>query len=104
MIAMTHPPDLNGLRGSALDRMERSERRYKAALFATLFLETVFIGLFLLLADFGDRLHVLLFFSSIAIYTILGFGLFALGAHVSRSTLLVLKALELLSEREERPR
>jgi hypothetical protein len=97
---MTQPTDLDQLRRRALDRVEQTERRYKAALFAALFLETVFIGLFLLLADFRDRLHVLLLFSSVAIYTILGFGLFALGAHVSRSTLLVLKAIELFAERD----
>ena len=99
---MTQTPDLNGLRGRALDRIEQSERRFKLFLFAALGLETVFLIAFVLLADFGDRLHVLLLFSSVAIYMILGFGLFALGAHVSRNALLVLKAIELLDRREQR--
>jgi hypothetical protein len=99
---MTQTTDLNGLRGRALDRIEQSERRFKLFLFAALALETIFLVAFLLLADFGDRLHVLLLFSSVAIYMILGFGLFALGAHVSRNTLLVLKAIELLDRRESR--
>ena len=99
---MTQTPDLNGLRGRALDRIEQSERRFKLFLFAALGLETVFLIAFVLLADFGDRLHVLLLFSSVAIYMILGFGLFALGAHVSRNALLVLKAIELLDQPEQR--
>jgi hypothetical protein len=99
---MTQTPDLNGMRGRALDRIEQTERRFKLFLFGALALETIFLVAFLLLADFGDRVQVLLLISSFAIYMILGFGLFALGAHVSRNALLVLKAIELLDRREQR--
>jgi hypothetical protein len=86
------------LRAATLDRIERTERRYRVFLGAALVLETAFVVGFLLLADFGNRTHVLLLLSSVAVYMILGFGLFALGAHVSRCTLLVLKALALLEQ------
>ena len=57
---------------------------------------------FLLLADFSNRTHTLLLITTIAVYTILAFGLVALGTHVNRNTLRVLKAIELLGQRDER--
>ena len=96
---MAEATNLNGVRHSALNRIERSERNYRIAFAGALVIETLFIVAFLLLADFHNRLHVLLLLSAVATYSIIGLGLFALGAHVSRNTLLVLKALELLDEK-----
>jgi hypothetical protein len=39
-------------------------------------------------------MHLLLFISVIALYTIIGAGLFVLGAHVSRNTLRIIRAIE----------
>jgi hypothetical protein len=47
-----------------------------------------------LLADFSNRVHLLLLIAAIAIYTIIAAGLFALGMHISRSTLRVIRAIE----------
>ena len=49
---------------------------------------------FVLLADFGQRLHVLLLLAAVATYTIVALGLLALGQHVSRCTWRVLKAID----------
>ena len=83
-------------RRAALARIDRSERNYRLAFFGAVLLEGAFLVAFLLLADFKDRVHLLLFISTVAVYTILALGLLALGAHVSRNTLRILKALEAL--------
>ncbi|MBA3248038.1 MAG: hypothetical protein H0T63_08140 [Pyrinomonadaceae bacterium] len=87
------------VRRTALDRIEQSERHHRAAFVGAAVVEASFLAGFLLLADFSDRTHVLLLLATIAIYTILAFGLFALGAHVNHNTRRVLKAIELLGSR-----
>ncbi|HEX4952326.1 MAG TPA: hypothetical protein VF017_02875 [Thermoanaerobaculia bacterium] len=93
---MTSIPDIDKALGTALDEIAKSERGYKAAIFVAAILEAAFLLAVLKFADFSDRTHLLLVISSIATYSILAFGLIAVGAHVSRNTLRVLKALELL--------
>lgn len=92
----------DNIRGTVLDRVDRYERNYKLAFFCAVVIEIAFIVGFLLLADFSNRLHLLLLISAMAVYMILVSGLFALGAHVSRNTQLVLKALETLGGRMNR--
>ena len=96
---MTESRTLDNIRGAALDRMERSERHYRMAFYGAVAVETLFILGFILLADFGNRLHLLLLIATIATYTIVALGLLALGAHVSRNTQLLLRAIELLDRR-----
>jgi hypothetical protein len=97
---MSEVNNLDGIRVSALERIERSERNYKAAFFGAAAIEALFLPGFLLLADFSDRLHLLLLLSTIAVYTIVALGLLALGSHVSRNTLRVLRAIELLESQQ----
>ena len=80
---------------TALDRIERSERNYKLAFLAGVFVEVLFLAGFLLLADLHNRTHVLLLLAAVATYTIVATGLLALGAHVSRNTQRVLHAIEI---------
>jgi len=96
---MAESTHLNGVRGAALNRIEKSERNYKLAFYSALVVETLFLVAFILLADFHNRVHVLLLLAAIAVYVILGLGLFALGAHVSRNTQTVLRAIELLEQK-----
>lgn len=93
---MSEVNNIDGIRGVALDRIERSGRHYRTAFFAAAVVETLFLAGFLLLADFSNRTHVLLLIATVAVYTILALGMVALGTHVTRSTLRVLKAVELL--------
>lgn len=88
----------NEIRQNTLGQIERTERNYKLTFVGAAFIEALFIGSFLLLADFSNRGHVLLFIASFAVYTILIFGLFALGLHVNRNTLRVLKAIEVMGK------
>jgi hypothetical protein len=88
---MFESKNVNQVRGSALERVERVGRRYRIAFFGALAVEAFFLAGFVLLADFSNRTHVLLLVATVVVYTIL-----ALGSHVSRNTLRVLQAIELL--------
>jgi hypothetical protein len=96
---MTERENLDKIRGAALDRIERSQRNYRLAFYGAVLIETLFLGGFVMLADFNNRLHLLLLLATIAVYSILGLGLLALGSHVSRNTQIILKAIELIEER-----
>src|SRR5262245_19334877 len=95
--------NLDRVRGAALDRIERGARAYRLAFRSAAAVEGAFFVGFLLLADFSNRLHVLLLLATVAVYTIVGLGLFALGAHVNRCTDRVLQAIEWSSKREGGP-
>ena len=90
---MTTHDTVEGARRGALDRIDRAERSFKIIFMLAAVVEACFLGGFLLLADFSNRLHVLLLLASVATYTIVALGLFALGAHVTRCTLRVLQAV-----------
>ena len=92
---MAQNANLDTVRAAALARIDRSERNYKLAFLAAGIVESAFILSFLLLADFSNRIHVLLLISTVSSYSIVVLGLFALGAHINRSFARVLKALEL---------
>lgn len=93
---MSNKVNLDQVRGAALERIERSERNFKLLFFAAAIWEALFLAAFLLAADFSNRTHVLLLISTVGSYTIIVLGLFALGVHVNRGVLRVLKAVELL--------
>jgi hypothetical protein len=101
-VIMSNSAVADNVRGNVLDRIDRYERNYKLAFFSAVVIELAFIAGFLLLADFSNRLHLLLLISAMAVYMILVSGLFALGAHVSRNTQIVLKAVETLGGRADR--
>ena len=91
---MSTDGDLDRIRKGALERIERSERNYKAAFFFAALLEACFLAGFLLLADLHNRLHLLLLISTMAVYSIVGMGLVALGSYVRKQTHMILKALD----------
>jgi hypothetical protein len=92
---MAQDINLDTVRAAALARIDRSERNFKLAFFAAGLVETAFIAGFLMLADFSNRLHLLLLISTVSCYSIVGLGLFALGAHINRGIARVLKGLEI---------
>ena len=93
---MSQKADLDQVRAAALARIDRSARNFKLAFFAAAVLEMAFIVSFLLLANFSDRLHLLLLISTVGCYSIILLGLVALGEHFNRGVARVLKAVELL--------
>jgi hypothetical protein len=97
---MSEADNIDTIRRATLERIEQTERHYKAAFYGAAILETLLLAGFLLLADFkSDRTHLLLLLATVGSYSILVLGLVALGAHVNRNSLRVLKAIELLHSR-----
>jgi hypothetical protein len=92
---MAQTGDLDNVRTAALARIDRSERNFKLAFFAAAVIESAFIVSFLVLADFSNRLHLLLLISTVSCYSIIVLGLVALGAHINRGIARVLKGLEI---------
>lgn len=101
---MKTSPALDTLRSGALDRMERADRLRRGAFIAAALVEGAFLAAFVLLADFGNRLHLLLFLSAVALYWMIALGLVVLGAQNSRNTQLVLRLLEEIADRDEESR
>jgi len=91
---MTEQP-WNAARQNALDRIDRSERRFILFVILLAALEMLFLWGFVQLAEFSNRVHVLIFWSTVSTYTSLMVGGAILWGHVSRSTRLVLKAIDL---------
>jgi hypothetical protein len=95
---MADTTHLNGVRGAALDRIEKSERNFKLGMIVFAILEVLFLLLFIFLMDLSNKLHVLLFVAAVGFYTLIIMGLIVLGLHVRRDTQLVLRAIEALSD------
>jgi hypothetical protein len=90
--------NLDNIRETTLKRIEQTERNYKLMFVGAAAIEAIFLAAFLILADFSNRVHLLLLISSMTVYTIIGFGLIALGLHVNRNALRIINAIELIGE------
>ena len=95
-------------RQNALDRFDRygSERTVQLVYFLLAALEMLFLWGFVQLADFSNRVHVLIFWSVLSTYTPMVIGLALLWGHINRNTRLLLKAIDLATRKvpEETPR
>jgi hypothetical protein len=89
-------------RRNALDRIDRSERRFRLFVILLVAVEMLFLWGFVRLAEFSNPVHVLIFWSTVSTHTLLMFGLAILWGHVSRSTRPVLKAIDLSTQRFNR--
>lgn len=87
-------PDLDKVRQSVLDRMERSDRLMRYALLLAALVEVLLLFTALRLLDWHDRVDRLLFILFLLNYMVLSLGLIALGGHVSRSIGRVLLAMD----------
>lgn len=85
---------LDRARTSALDRIDRAERRFRLAFYGAAAFEALFTATFLLVADLSERTHLLILLGTVGAYGIVVLGLVALGAHVSRCAERVLRALD----------
>ncbi|MGD9979443.1 MAG: hypothetical protein AB7H66_00405 [Hyphomonadaceae bacterium] len=75
-----------------LDRIERSQRNFKALLAGAVMLEALLIGALLWLTDFSDRVQALVFLASVGGYTLIALGLVMLATHLDRTLLRALQA------------
>lgn len=83
---------------AALDRIDRANRRVTLTILLAAGIESVLLVFVLLVIDFADPLHRLIFLLAMLTYFTLGLAIVALGAHVSRVQERLLTALELLRE------
>jgi hypothetical protein len=91
------PPDtadLDAIRGSVLDRLERHNRNVRLAIFGAAGVEALLIAMAIIKLDFSNRFEVIVFVLFVLTYSIVALGLLALGAHVSRVGDRVLAAVE----------
>ena len=86
----------------ALDRLDRANRRVTQMILLAASIEAVLLVLVLLVIDFADPLHRLVFLLAMLTYFTLGLAILALGAHVTRVQERLLTALELLREPSSR--
>jgi hypothetical protein len=86
-------------RQNALNRFDRYERRYWRFAILISAVEVLFIWGFAQLADFTNRVHVLIFWSLLSIDGLVVIGVGSLWAHVNQCTRLVLKAVDLSTRR-----
>jgi len=93
---MAENTHLNGVRGAALDRIEKSERNFKLGMVIFAVLESTFLILIFFIMDRSNKLHVLLFVAAVGFYTLIILGLVVLGLYIRRDTQLVLRAIETL--------
>ena len=98
---MSEEINFEKIRHQALTQIDRSERNFKLAFYGAVMVEGLFLIAFLMLMEFGNRMHVLLLLASIGIYTIVILGLVALGAHFNRGILRLLTAIELQKDDTE---
>ena len=89
--------NLDNIRHSVLDRMERGDRLVKWAIVVAAALEGVLLVAAIFIADWSNPLHRLVFILSILTYSVIACGLVALAGHISRSVGRVLIALESMS-------
>ena len=93
--------NLDEVRSQALAQINRSERNFKLAFLAAALVEVSFLVAFLLAADLSNRTHLLLLITTVSSYSIVLFGLVALGEHLNRGVLRILKAVEMSKESDK---
>jgi hypothetical protein len=86
--------DPHTARSIALNESDRAASRQKGLFFAVATVELLFIVAFLLLADFSNRLHVLLFLSTMTVYTTLGLGLIILAIRLDGGVRRLVSAID----------
>lgn len=86
---------MNRARGAAFERIERSERWRMLFLVASGVVEGSFLLAVIFVADWSDRLHVLVFLAACLVYLTLGVAMFALWAHMNVCTQRVLRGIEI---------
>ena len=79
---------------SALDRAERHARRTRFAILGAAGVEGLLLLLGLLVMDWQNPTHVLILRFAALVCSVLGLGLLALGAHISRVGVRIVSALE----------
>ena len=89
--------DLNSVRRSVLDDMERTARMRTVAIGVAAVAEAALLSTALWLIDWEQKAQVTMFVLFALTYLVIALGLIALGTHVSRSTMRIVAAIEAAS-------
>jgi hypothetical protein len=82
-------------KAAALAEADRIDARHAAIFWLTVIIEAGLIAAFLLLADFKDRTHVLLFIAAMSVYSTVALGVAGLNMRLEQSQRRMLEALKL---------
>ncbi|MCX6169559.1 MAG: hypothetical protein NTX65_09470 [Ignavibacteriales bacterium] len=94
---MTSEVDIDAIRKKALEQIEKREKNLKLGIIGIALYEFTLLLLFIFFANWSDKLHQLLFISTLLIYGTLGLGIVALGSFLNINTARVLKAIETIN-------
>ena len=83
------------LKSAALHESDRRARRQYALFWGGVAIEALLIGAFLFLADWQNRTHLLLFFSTLGVFYAIALGIVSLSLRLDDSTRRILKAIGL---------
>ncbi len=92
---------LDDILEGVLDTAEKAEKRFNQATLLAGLVEGVLLVTFLLVMDFGQRLHWLLLIAAVLTYGTVAAGLVMMGAFINMNTLRVLKAIELIGRDDD---
>ncbi len=92
---------LEDILGGVLDTAERGEKSRNKAYVFSVILEGTLLVAFLLVMDFGDRLHWLLLIATWLASGTIAALMLVLAAHINLNTLHILKAIELLDHDDD---
>lgn len=84
---------------AALAEAERRDRWSRLAIYGAALVEALLLGAALMVMDFDDDTHLLVFIMAMLAYTTLALGLVALGARNGAANARLLHAIQLLDER-----
>jgi hypothetical protein len=79
---------------NALSQIERTQRHYKFAFLGALLVEVALLTGLMLMVNLKDRTHALLLVGFVGSYSVIALAIVALGAHVSKVGLRIIRAIE----------
>ena len=82
-------------KAAALAEADRLDARQATIFWLTILIEAGLIAAFLLLADFKDRTHMLLFIASMSVYSTVALGVAGLNMRLEQSQRRMLEALKI---------
>lgn len=92
---------LDRIRKKVLDDVEQSQRRFTWAIALIAVLEGTGYLTYILLADWSNRIHVLIFVAALLVNVTVAVGLVVSGAYLNLCMQRALKAIEISDEEEE---
>jgi hypothetical protein len=85
---------------TALAAADRRDRLSRLAIYAAAFIELLLLAAALMVMDFNDDTHLLILIIGILVYSTLGLGMAALGSRAAAADARLLRAIQLLDERQ----